>query len=274
MNLPRPGVLRRGSAHTTRCLCGSLVLILLLGALPVSASDLILRSRVSVSNREAPSQITQYWTAKRLVEDLERMRILVDLEARTVTVIHKSAKTYEVRTFEDFHRLGEEAAKQLEQTRKQLAEMSPEARIRMPAMARAMAAMAEIGPPGPAWTLKRTGRSERIAGHDAQEISISAGPIHGAAWVASKLQPPFNTEDIAALRAATRGMPRFGLNPIDLFELERGVLLRSELTLPEPGGLTVTMDVVEVKKEAPPAEIVGVPAGFTRGTGGGASPAD
>lgn len=253
------------------CLCGGLAL--LLGALPVSAADLILRTRVSVSGREAPSEITQYWTAKRLVEDLERTRILVDLEVKTITVIHKAARTYEVHTFDDFHRLGEEAAKQLEQSRKQLAEMTPAARTRMPAMAQAMAAMAEVGPPGPAWTLERTGRSERIAGHEAQEVRLAAGPVRGVAWVADKLKPPFNREDIAALRAATRGMPRFGLNPIDLFELESAVLLRSELTLADASGFTVKMEVLELRTEPPPADVVGVPAGFTRRIRGATSPA-
>jgi hypothetical protein len=229
-----------------------------------AAGDLTLRTRIRVSTQGEPSEITQYWTANRFVEDAKNTRTLVDLEAGTVTLMHKKAKTYSTLTYDEFRRLGAKAADQLAMTRSKLASMSPPLRQRVPAMVRAMTSLGESGPYGPRWSVKPTGKQERIAGYTADEFTVTAGTVEGSAWATRELRPPFSREKILAFRAAAAGPPRFGLNPLDLIDVMDAVLLRTRATLPDPDGITVTMEVVEARQQAPPAEMLSIPSEFRR----------
>jgi hypothetical protein len=234
------------------------------GGTPAPAGEpaaLILRTKVRADGREGASEITHYWTATRLVEDMPKARVIADFPARTITVADKVARTYRTWSFDEFRRVGAESAAKLAAARTRSAD--PDARRRMQPMVRAMIALGDVGPDGPQWRAQRTGREERVAGQPADVYDVAAGDVVGSIAVARELRMPFGAAELAALRAATAGTPRFGLNPLDRVAGIDGVLLRSRVTASEADGMTVSMDVVEVGTTPPPPEMLQVPAGFT-----------
>lgn len=262
--MDRLGWMNRG--HGFGCWWALGIAALLSCAPRVAAADLILRTRVTSSERAEPSEITHYWTARHLVEDMPKARILADLEARTIAIIDKQAKTYSLWTFDEFQRIGAEAARKLADTRERLAAMPADKRPKVPAMVRGMMGLGDPGPNGFEWAVRSTGAREKLAGYEAEESSISVGLVEGIIWAAPSLHPPFKPGDLAAFRAAAGESPRFGLNPLDPVPGVDGVLLRTRTTLPGRDGISVAMEVTEVLTQAPPAEMIEIPPGYERTT--------
>ncbi len=210
------------------------------------AADLTVRQRVTTTGPRAEShEATEYVTATRRITDDPARRTIVDLEAKTLTVLDKTRKTYTVTTFD-------ELGQQMERARKQLDAMPPEARKMMGAMD------AEV-------TLQPTGKTEKIAGYEAKEYALSGGPTTGTVWATEEIALPSKAEDWEKFRGAVGGSSGPGSKLGEAMARLKGFPLRTNVTYtmgPVTAGFAT--EVLSVTQQAAPPEVTTIPADARR----------
>lgn len=210
------------------------------------ASELTVRQRVTATGpRSDTREVTEYITATRRVTDDPKHRTIVDLDAKTITMVDKAKKTYTVTTFDELRQ-------QMERTRKQLDALPPEARKMMGAMAGDV-------------TLEPTGKTERIAGYEAKEYAVKGGPMSGSVWATEAVTLPAKATDWEHFRDAVGGLQGPGGQLGGAMAKLKGFPLRTQVTYaigPTTGGYTT--EVLSVLEQAPPDGVTEIPAGATK----------
>ncbi len=221
-----------------------LIAAFLLAALPAAAGTkhLTLRQRVTTGGLKAePRESTQYWSGNKTVNEDQAVRTITDLDAKTLTVVHKQQKTYAVVSFDALRAQSEAVKRHLPREVQDLENIDSGV------------------------TLKPTGKTEEIAGYQAKEYAIEGAPYTGSVWVAEAIQMPASAGDFVKLSTSMgRGGPlrgHFGDAVVNL----KGVPLRIAITMViGPRKSTMTTEVLEVSQKAPPADVLKVPDGFTK----------
>jgi hypothetical protein len=111
-------------------------------------------------------------------------------------------------------------------------------------------------------TLKATGKTEKIAGHDAREYTITGGGLSGSVWLAGGFNVPDDTR-AWALRAGVLSpkvpVPTLG----EAMARAKGMPMRSSVSLMVGSEkMDVRTEVVSVTDGVVPADIASVPPGF------------
>jgi hypothetical protein len=207
-----------------------------------TAQDVILRERITIGGN-APYEETQYFSGSKCVRDDPQARTIVDLDAKTLMVLHKDSHTYGVTPLEDLRR-------QNERQKTQLAGLPAEARK-------------SLGIDQPT-TLKPTGKTQKIAGYQAREYTIEGGGMSGAVWVtdAMNLAPgAYAWENSAGLVGGPRGGP--GGKLAEALAKLKGVPLRTSWAVGSGSGkITTAIEVLQVTEQPPPADIFAIPTHY------------
>ena len=216
-----------------------------------SPSDLAIHERTSIEGPDAKTrEVTRYYGTKKVVTEGQRQRTIIDLDARTMTLIDKQAKAYILTGFDDL-------AKQTEALRTAFSRLPEEVQKQQ------LASDVQV-------TTKPTGRTEQILGYTATEYVVDAGSLHGSIWVAERLAVPPGKREWDSVSASLRGVTRLGDRFSDAIAELKGVPLRQTIATQsgkdgEPPTQEVT-EVVSVSTEAPAADTLRVPDGFTKWT--------
>lgn len=121
------------------------------------------------------------------------------------------------------------------------------------------------------FTLRPSGRTERIAGYLARELVLKGGPVTGSIWVGRELRQPPEDREWAPYMERFGGLEVIGSKFASAMARLDGWPLRTDLAT--PADVTVHSEVVEVRAEAPAAELLGVPEGYRPADGStGAAP--
>jgi hypothetical protein len=211
----------------------------------VGASDLVVRQRTSTGVSTTPNEETVYLMTDTIVTDSRAMRTIVDLDKRTITSADKTKRTYTMMTFD-------ELTAQMDALRKALDSLPPEARKQMGAL---------LDDSGPV-TLEPTGKTDTIAGYLAKEHALRGGAYSGSIWTTDAIATPPAFQKWKNIEKARGGAARQLSEAIQKLS---GFPLRTRIEA-RAGGQNVTMsnDVIEVREGSPPADVRGVPAGFTK----------
>jgi hypothetical protein len=214
----------------------------LLVPLPVvaHADDLMIRRRVTTTGG-LPEDIVEYTTDHKAVSDDGQTRTIVDFEAKTITTIDAKARTYWTISFDELRRQKEDMATRFRQ-------LPPAVRD----------AMGLERPPA----VTPTGRTEKIAGHDADEYRVEAGPITGVVWATDEVEPPKAAADWKRLAGPGEG-PLKGLG--EAMAKIKGLPLRTVTTIGAGDERSTTTDeVIEVDDDSPPSELLEIPDGYKK----------
>jgi uncharacterized protein DUF4412 len=227
----------------------ALVLCCFAGAPAAAADNLMLKQRTSTTGG-SPVQSgtrvqTQYFSGSRMVTDDTHLRSIVDLEHKTLTLVDKDRKTYGTHTFDELR-------EQMEEARKHLDELPPEARK-----------LLALDPS--AVHVTPTGRTDDIAGYSAKEYAVDGGPAKGTVWIADALPVPAEARDWERLSANLGGPGNPGGALAAALARLDGVPLRTSMTV-ALGSETIgmTTEVVEVRRATPDPGLLEVPAGFRK----------
>jgi hypothetical protein len=224
-----------------------LALSLAVPAWGAPATDLILRQRTTLTGGPRPApprEQTQYFSGRTMVIDDAAARSIVDLAAKTLTVVDKRQRTYTVTSFDDLRT-------RAETMRRQLRNMPPEARLMLGMDARA--------------SVEATGKREEIAGHLAREYRVSAGPATGSVWMTDEIAMPAGAEEWQQLSATLGGRDAPGAKLAEALAGLKGIPLRSTMTLAMGQSTTTSAtEVVEVREAPVPPDVLRVPDGFRK----------
>jgi hypothetical protein len=234
---------------------GFLALSLIVAAGPADAKDLTLRQRLTTGGPQSDShESMQYWTTDKLINDDPDMRVIIDFAGETMTMIDKKRHSYHTQTFAQMRQRSEAAQAEM---KKHMESLPPQAREMMDKMG--------MGSKGTevAVSVKPTGKSEKIAGYEANEYAMEVGPMRGSVWATEALQPPGG---IKATEAFGRmlGSAGPGAKISQAMLSVKGVPLRTTMGSTGPHGFTTTTEVIEVSEKAPPPDVMQVPAGFKK----------
>jgi len=179
---------------------------------------------------------TEYFTRNKVITENAGRRTIVDLDAKTVTLVNKNERFYRVQTFDDL--------------RKQDEAFRAKAGI---AVSRGV-------------TLEPTGKTQKVLGHEAKEYEIKGGALTGTVWVAPDV--PLSAEALEWGRVAWMSgeqAPDAGFQ--EALGRLKALPLLAGITKPlGKSTLTLTTEVTEVRDKAPPAEALSVPEGFAQRT--------
>jgi hypothetical protein len=229
---------------------GAVALVLLVAA-PALGDDLVLRQRTTTDAAGHPvvREETQYVHGDLLVIDAPDTRTIVDVGAKTMTVADKQRKTYFVMTFDDLRR-------QAEAIQERAKHMPPDVKKMLDEM---------LGTGAPI-TLEPTGKHDTIAGYPATEYALTGGPFRGSIWTTDALSVPEGVRkwrELSADATAKEGPAR----PLaQALAQVKGMPLRTGMaaTLGKQGRFATSTEVIEVKTDAPPADVLVVPPGFAK----------
>ena len=213
-----------------------------------SAADLRIRQRVTLEGAPRSTELVYYWTAGRKIVDREHQRVVIDFDRRTVTTLDKRDRTYRVETFEDLKRQIERMTAFM---RRGLRGLSRERRE----------GMGQGGlDPRARFTLRPSGRSERIAGHVARELVVTGGPLTGSIWIGRDVRRPREDREWAPFMENFGGLDVAGSKFASAMARLDGWPLRTDLWT--PADVTVHSEVLEVDTEPPGAELLSIPEGY------------
>ncbi len=222
-----------------------------------SAADLILKQRVTTTGPHNEShEMMQYWTANRMVTDDPNSRAIVDLDAETMTFANKREHTYFTQTFVAMRQQADTMNAEL---KKRMESLPPEARQMMEkqmATGQAAESPAAVTP---------TGKSEKIAGYDAKEYTITAGPITGSIWASDALQPPGGAKATEAYRKMLGSSGGPGVKFAEALTQIKGIPLRTVMGSSQAAqALKHTTEVIEVTQKSPPPDVLSAPEGYKK----------
>jgi hypothetical protein len=229
-----------------RTASGLALLGALVVAVPAIAKDLVLQRKITTLPGPKPTEQTEYYTARKTITDGPAERTLVDLDAKTITTLDKTKKTYWVITFAEMKR---DLALQRDARRKQLAELPKEVRDLM---------RLDQKP-----TVTRAEGRQTIAGYAAREYRVEAGPVSGTVWTTEDLALPDSIQEWRALSAGEGQTPVGGLS--EALAQVNGFPLKTVTAIGSGEDTqTVTDEVLSVRQESPPAELLTVPADWKK----------
>jgi len=213
------------------------------GKSPPRRSDLVLRQRItSTAPATQPVEEVRYLTPTSRITDDAHTRSIVDLAAERMTTIDKDNKTYSVTTFQELQRAS--VAQQ-----RRVAEAPAELKWLL----------------DPPVDVQPTGRRQKIGAFDAREYIFASGELSGAVWIADELHAPMEGPAWEKFTNAVGG------NQGPAGKLEQaiskldGLPVRAISTTAFGNEkITITTEVVEVRREPPPPEILTVPEGYTK----------
>ena len=185
--------------------------------------------------------MTEYITDTRRITDDPEHRTIVDLDAKTITMLDKKQNTYTVTTFDELHR-------QMDEARKHLDALPPEARRMMQGS-------------GGDVSLEPTGKTEKIAGYDAREYAIRGTGISGSVWVSEAISTPAKAADWDRFRGAVGGQMGPGAKLGEAMAKVNGFALRTQVryaTGPVASGFDT--EALSVAQQSPPADVTTLPA--------------
>jgi hypothetical protein len=186
-----------------------------------------------------------YVTSNKIVTDTPAQRTIVDLDAKNITSIDKTQKTYTVITVDELRQ-------QMEMLKANLDSMPPDAR-------KQMAALFDDSQPV---VIKETGKTETIAGHSAKEHTLSGGPYSGFVWTTEEIETPPAFTKAKAMEGMRGGAARrLG----EAMQNLKGFPLRTKIDM-KTGGNAITMsnEVLDVREGAPPKDALTVPNGYAK----------
>jgi hypothetical protein len=221
--------------------------VLLVTAACVEAKDLTLRYRTTTSGVVAGTQeFTQYWAGNRIVNDGRASRVLFDLDADTMTMVDKRRKSYYTQTFAEIQ---EQADTVAADAHRQLEQLPPDVR--------ATRGKTSV-------SVKRSGKSQKIAGYPAKEYLFEGGGVSGAIWATEALQPPGGAKARVAF-SRMMGVAAPGAYVAQAVAQVQGVPLRTTFRTGTGSQVfRMTTDVVAVSAQAPPTDAINVPDGFAK----------
>lgn len=227
-----------------RSVAAVFVLYLATAAVAADAAGLMVRERTNANG--SVTEITTYYTADKAVTDGPRQRTVVDLTAKTVTMVDKAARSYAVAPFDAMRRQGETM-------RQRFASMPEEQRKK-------------IAGDGAEAKTTPTGKSETILGRPAKEYEIRSGPVTGLVWIAEGVtvpaaKPAWDKEQ-AGMRPYTRPIDGYS----DAVAAMKGLAVRKATTMTVDGTPKAIseQEIVEIEEMVPPAEMLTVPEGFNK----------
>lgn len=215
------------------------------------ADDLTLRQRTTTTagGKSHVREEMQYAHAGLLVIDAPDSRTIVDVDARTMTVADKAAKTYVVMTFDDLRR-------QAEAVQRRADRMPPDVQRMLDDMLGA----------GKAIALTPTGKQDTIAGYVAHEYALAGGPFRGSIWTTDAIAVPAGVRRWRELSASATAQAGPARPLAEALAQVKGMPLRTGMaaTLGRDGSFTTAIEVLEVRRAAPPPDVLRVPPGFTK----------
>jgi hypothetical protein len=204
------------------------------------ADDLMIRRRVTTTGG-LPEDIVEYTTDRKAISDDGQTRTIVDFDAKTITTIDTKARTYWTISFDELRHQKEEMATRFKQ-------LPPAVRD----------AMGLDRPP----VVIPTGRTEEIAGHDADEYRVDAGPITGVVWATDEVDPPDAADEWKRLAGPGEG-PLKGL--AQAMAKIKGLPLRTVTTIGAGDERSTTTDeVLEIDDDSPPADLLKIPDDYKK----------
>jgi hypothetical protein len=112
-----------------------------------------------------------------------------------------------------------------------------------------------------------TGKTDTIAGYAASEFALKGGPYAGTVWVTQALPAPTEFKRWKAIEQSMGGVAGAGRRLADAMSSLNGFPLRSRVeTRVSRSVFVVSSEVLEVQEASAPADVLQVPAGFTRQT--------
>jgi hypothetical protein len=209
-----------------------------------SGKDLIVHERISGGpGNSAPREETQYFHGDRTVREAPRRRTIVDLAAKTVTIIRPDRQTYSVVTFDD------------------LSKQSDELRQRWDNLALKGRAGMQMDAP---ISLKATGKTEKIAGYAAKEYAIEGADVSGSVWATDAIDAGAGLQ-VWQKVSGNMGGPRGGFGDQFATAMAKlnGFPLRTIVSFTAgTEKVTTTTEVTAIQETAAPAEVFAVPQGF------------
>ncbi len=210
------------------------------------AKDLIVHQRSSATiGSSMPREETVYLAGDKIVTDSTGARTIVDLQNRTITTADKAKRIYTVTTFDELHA-------QMELLKRSVEKLEPEARAQLGGMFDDDVTV----------TLTPTGRSQKLAGHSAQEYAVAGGPYSGSVWFTTEIATPEEFKRWKRVEQEGSGAAqRLGeaLARID------GVPVKMQVEV-KTGARTMQLsnEVLEVREGSPTPDLLAVPPGFTK----------
>jgi hypothetical protein len=223
------------------------VIVFLLLATPAIGGDLTIRQRTSPGS-SPPREETQYAHDNLLVIDGPDTRTIVDVDARTMRVADKRARTWFEMSFDDLRR-------QAEAVQRRARAMPPEARKMMD----------ELLGSGDAVRLAPTGRRETIAGFPATEQALKGGPFEGSIWTTDAVSVPEGVRRWRELSADSTSAAGPARPLTQALARVHGLPLRTSMTAKVGGSTFATAtEVLEVRQTPVPRSVLEIPAGFKK----------
>jgi hypothetical protein len=215
--------------------------------------DLLVRTRVTIQGASRSTEEVCHWTGGKKVIDGERLRSIIDYQRGTVTTLDKRDRTYRVTKLDDLRR---EIERMTAMMNRGLRGLSRERRD----------GMGQAGfDPRPRFTLRPTGRSERIAGHPAYELILDGGPLTGSIWVNPDIRRPSEDREWAPFTDRFGGLDVMGSKFASAMARLRGWPVRTDLYT--PADTTVHSEVVDVRLDEPAPELLELPEGYRAADG-------
>jgi hypothetical protein len=209
------------------------------------ADDLVIRTRLSLAGSDRSVEETTHWTAGKRVIDGARRRIIIDYGHQTVTTLDKAKRTYRIETLQEVRLQTERITAFM---RRGLRGLSSERRV----------GMGHAGfDPRPRFSLRASGRTERIAGHVARELRLEGGPVTGSVWVVADVRRPPQDRDWAPYVEQFGGLDIAGSKLAFAMARVRGWPVRTELAT--PADVIVRSEVVEIGSHALPEDLLAIP---------------
>ncbi len=202
---------------------------------------LVIRQRINISGMQRPDrEQTLYYTPGIRIIDDERMRSIIDLDARTFTVIDKEGKTYAVSTFEALEGRGGRHDDRIKA---------------MPPEVRAMVLKEDP------LKITATGGAMTIGGYETREFKVESARMDGKVWIAADLDASARGAEWEKIATLFGGLNTPGSQLDRELAKHQGVVLRRQIRI-DPLPL-VTTEALEVRREAPPPALLEIPSGFT-----------
>jgi len=239
-----------GAMQSPRIIVVALGLVICAACTRGTNDGLVIRQRnTSSSLGAAPREVTIYVSGKTRVDDSERMRKIIDLDAKTITTVYKDKRTYTRRSFEQLRAQAAAVQKRLDA---------------LPAQARDLISV--LAPKDGTLTVTPTGKVEKIAGFEANEYALKGGGVSaGSVWMGEGLDVPREGRDWEVLNMSLGGLQAPDQRLAAAIEHLNGFPLRVQMTAAIGSQtLTLSTETLEVKRESVPADVLRVPDGFTQ----------
>ena len=190
---------------------------------------------------EQEIQVLEYELNHELPKELKKAVALGDLS--------ENAEYHMAKQRQEFVRA------RLGQLKKRMAELPPEAR-------KAMEPLLDEGPPV---TATATGKTTTIAGYVANEWAIKGGPYTGSVWATDAIATPPAFQKWKSIEQGRGGMAGAGRRLGEAMQHVQGFPLRTRIETQTGGQTTILAnEVLDVKEGTAPADVLKVPAGYTR----------